>query len=99
VLEKSAKPMSMRAVHVIVHGDVQGVGFRYYTRGQGKRIGVMGWVRNLRDGTVEGWAEGAPAQVEEWLAAVRRGPEGSYVRELEVHEETPQNLQGFEVRY
>lgn len=87
----------MRAVRIVVHGDVQGVGFRYYTRAQAARQGVAGWVRNRRDGTVEGWGEADSERVEAWLGAVRRGPEGSHVRELEVHEEAPQNLRGFQI--
>lgn len=89
----------MRAVRVIVHGDVQGVGFRYFTRGQAQRLGILGWVLNRPDGTVEAWGQGPPEQVEAWLAAVRRGPEGSWVRELQVFEESSQELAGFVVRY
>ncbi len=89
----------MRAVRVVVHGDVQGVGFRYYTRTHGQRLGLAGWVRNLRDGTVEAWCEGNAEQVELWLTAVRRGPEGSFVRELALKEEAPQNVRGFEVHF
>ncbi|GMU53095.1 MAG: acylphosphatase [Candidatus Xenobia bacterium] len=89
----------MRAVRVVVHGDVQGVGFRYFTRSQAGRLGLMGWVLNRPEGTVEAWAEGSPEAVEHWLAALRRGPEGSWVRLVEQSEESPQLLRGFEVRW
>lgn len=57
--------------HVIVHGSVQGVGFRYWTRAEADRLGVTGWVRNRLDGTVEAEIEGAESAVtalETWLS-------------------------------
>ena len=55
---------------------VQGVGYRYFARGAAERLGVAGYVKNLRDGRMEVYAAG-PAKV---LAALRtrieRGPGG-----------------------
>ena len=45
-------------LRAIVHGRVQGVNFRYYTRQQARQLGVTGCVRNLWDGTVEVWPKG-----------------------------------------
>lgn len=68
-------------VHVWVSGRVQGVGFRAYVQSNALRIGVAGWVRNVGYDTVEAVTEGTPAQVERFLAMVRRGPTGSRVDE------------------
>ena len=52
-------------------GHVQGVGFRATTWRIARKFTVTGWVRNLPDGRVELWAEGAPAEVERFLQAIR----------------------------
>ncbi len=89
----------MRAVRVIVHGDVQGVGFRYFTRAHAQRLGLTGWVLNRPEGTVEAWAQGASEAVDHWLTALSRGPEGSWVGQMECTDESPQQLRGFDVRW
>jgi len=62
------------ALHVIVSGYVQGVGFRYATRTEALRLGLRGWVRNRADGTVEAWFEGPRSALEAALAWCRTGP-------------------------
>lgn len=62
------------ALHVIVSGYVQGVGFRYATRTEALRLGLRGWVRNRADGTVEAWFEGPRPALEAALAWCRIGP-------------------------
>jgi len=59
--------------HVIITGRVQGVGFRYDTQGAAQRIGVYGWVRNRRDGSVEGVFEGEKERVNRMLDWCRQG--------------------------
>ena len=61
---------NFQAKRVIYHGRVQGVGFRYTSRGIAKRFDVVGFVRNLNDGTVELLAQGEPEEVDGFLAAV-----------------------------
>jgi len=63
---------SVRA-HVIITGRVQGVGFRYDTQRSAQRIGVCGWVRNRRDGSVEGVFEGEKERVQRMLDWCQRG--------------------------
>lgn len=73
----------MRA-HILVSGRVQGVGFRYFTAAQARRLGVGGCVRNLPQGGVEIVAEGDRSALEALIAAVRQGPRGAVVRDVRV---------------
>ena len=88
----------MRRVHVIVRGEVQGVGYRYTMRMVARGAGVAGWVRNRRDGTVEAEVEGTQAQVDEVLAWMAGGPPGSRVESATVTDASPTGEPGFEVR-
>lgn len=87
----------MRRVHVVVSGDVQGVGYRYTMKIVAIDAGVAGWVRNRRDGTVEAEIEGTPGQVDEVLAWMAEGPPGSSVRSATVRDAEPLGERGFEV--
>jgi acylphosphatase len=78
---------------------VQGVFFRDATRRTASALGVAGWVRNLPDGRVEAVFEGDAMAVESAIVWARRGPESALVTSLEVAEETPEGLIGFEVRH
>ena len=68
------RKMMMKAFHAIVRGLVQGVAFRYYTRDAAKALGLVGWVRNLPDGTVEVKAEGEQDRLEQLVARLKQGP-------------------------
>ena len=67
----------------LVRGWVQGVGFRYATVRTARRLGLVGWVRNLPDGRVEVVAEGDSEAVEELAAWLRRGPSTARVEGVE----------------
>ena len=74
-----------KTLHARIEGVVQGVGFRYSTLHQARRLGLCGYVRNLWDGTVEVVAEGPEEQLralERWL---HRGPPGAVVRRVDSH--------------
>ncbi len=88
----------MRRVHVVVAGSVQGVGYRYTMRMVARETGVSGWVRNLRDGTVEAEVEGTDAQVDEVVAWMAEGPPGSQVTGARVTDAEPIGDSGFDVR-
>jgi acylphosphatase len=75
-------------LHVIVHGRVQGVGFRWFVRTEARRLGLAGWVRNLPDGTVELKASGIAQFLAALEQAIQRGPEGAAVS-LITQVETP----------
>jgi acylphosphatase len=76
--------MAMVAKLVIVHGRVQGVGFRFFVRHHGTRLGVTGDVRNCPDSTVEITVEGTPKRVEQFLQEVRKGPPLSRIERVDV---------------
>lgn len=76
--------MAVRAVHVLIRGRVQGVGFRAFVEGEAVSRELGGWVRNRYDGTVEAVFSGEADTIEAMLSACRRGPRGSRVDELEV---------------
>ena len=82
----------------MVSGRVQGVFFRDTTRRRAEAAGVAGWVGNRADGAVEAVFEGDPAAVEEMVEFCRRGPSRAEVASVEVEEEQPEGLSGFEVR-
>ncbi|MBI5109536.1 MAG: acylphosphatase [Rhodocyclales bacterium] len=69
---------------LIIRGMVQGVGFRYAMAAQARLLGVSGWVRNRRDGTVEAMIAGAAEPVAEMLAWSHHGPAGASVDQVMV---------------
>jgi acylphosphatase len=85
------------AKHLRISGSVQGVGFRYSMAEEARRLGVTGWVRNRRDGTVEAIVDGAEAAIDAILIWSRRGPRGASVTDVQV-EEIPGSFERFEMR-
>jgi acylphosphatase len=77
---------------------VQGVFFRDATKRRAEAAGVSGWVRNTPEGAVEAVFEGEPDAVEEMVEFCRRGPSRAEVAAVEVTEEQPERLSGFQVR-
>jgi len=71
-------------LHGTVHGDVQGVGFRYFLMREAYRLGLRGWVRNRDDGTVEFVAEGDRADLEILKQAAETGPRMARVDRVDV---------------
>ncbi len=80
-----------------ISGHVQGVGFRYYVHHHAQRLGLTGWVRNCRDGSVEAVVQGTHEAVAEMIAAARRGPRSSAVSGVDVSD-IDGNYEGFEIR-
>lgn len=86
----------MIARRIVVHGRVQGVGFRYATAEAARDFGVAGWVRNRRDGTVEAWLQGRAEAVDRAVAWMRRGPRSARVDRVEVDDVEPDiGIEGF----
>ena len=86
--------------HIILSGDVQGVGFRYHTLRSAEQLGLAGWVRNLSNGDVEIEAEGEEEALQVFLDDVREGPSWARVRDTDVADREETGARGgFEVRY
>ena len=66
--------MSITAIHVIITGKVQGVGYRNWTLTKATQLGIDGWVRNREDGTVEALFSGEAALVQQMIKACYDGP-------------------------
>ena len=64
----------MNARHLRIEGRVHGVGYRDWLVREASRLGLYGWVRNRRDGSVEALVAGDEASVRSLLSACRRGP-------------------------
>ena len=65
-----------------VHGQVQGVGFRWWTRCRALELGLAGHAANLSDGRVEVVVEGSREACEKLLAALRSGSTPGYVQQV-----------------
>lgn len=83
---------------LIVHGYVQGVGFRYSLARQAQSRDVAGSAANRPDGTVEIVLEGEPDAVESLVRWCENGPRGAVVERVDVSEEQPEGLRGFATR-
>ena len=78
--------MARQAKRIVVHGRVQGVGFRYYVRRIGTRLELTGDVRNLADSTVEIEVVGEPRRIAAFIKEVEKGPPMARVERVEVYD-------------
>jgi acylphosphatase len=86
------------ARRLVISGHVQGTGFRDWMVAQAEALGVSGWVRNRRDGSVEALIDGDEAAVEELLRACRLGPRLARVARIEEDLADPPDQPGFRRR-
>jgi acylphosphatase len=89
--------MALQA-RLTITGRVQGVGYRDWAMATGQRLGLTGWVRNRRDGTVEILAAGESAAIERLIAACREGPPGAAVRSVQAEPAQDEGAMDFEQR-
>lgn len=86
-------------LEAVVHGRVQGVGFRYFTLRLARDLGLLGWVANESSGSVRVVAEGPSERLQRLLDALRDGPPGAYVERVDEDWPPPaRSLGAFEVR-
>ena len=91
--------MSERVVrHVRIEGRVQGVWYRGWTVDEAKRLGLDGWVRNRRDGSVEAVFAGPAEAVDAMIAACHRGPPSARVDLVRAEPSSESVPAGFEQR-
>jgi len=87
-------------LHAVVHGRVQGVNFRYFTYMTAQQYGVVGWVRNLPEGTVESVAEGNPSVLQAFLDALHEGPPAAKVSHVDAEFSAAEDdFSDFSIRY
>ncbi|MDE2491080.1 MAG: acylphosphatase [Elusimicrobia bacterium] len=92
----STDPLTRR--HLLVRGRVQGVGFRWFARGEAETLGLSGWVRNREDGTVEAEAEGDAQALTTFVERLRVGCPSARVDSIEERTSDPRGGRGFEIR-
>ncbi|HMD69602.1 MAG TPA: acylphosphatase [Chitinivibrionales bacterium] len=78
--------MAVKRIAVTVAGRVQGVGFRYFAKDAADSLGILGWVRNSFDRSVECEAQGEEADLDAFRERLREGPPLSRVKEVTVNE-------------
>jgi acylphosphatase len=82
-----------------IHGQVQGVGFRYSAQRRAGLLGLAGWVRNSEDGSVEAVVQGDEGAVQEFVRWARNGPSSAVVDRVDLEDEPVQTGGGrFEIR-
>ena len=80
--EQAQRDDERARLQAVVHGDVQGVGFRYWTRRRASELGLTGYVRNKWNGSVEVVAEGRRSSLQRLLDLLGQGPQSSWVRKV-----------------
>ncbi|XVF07856.1 hypothetical protein REPUB_Repub06bG0175700 [Reevesia pubescens] len=91
-----SQPSQTKTVRVVIKGRVQGVFYRNWTTENAAQLGLKGWVRNKRDGSVEALLSGSPDSVQEMEQRCRRGPPAAMVTGLQVFPSNDDPGTGFE---
>ena len=90
--------MTDLAARLVVEGRVQGVGYRFWARDRALELGLRGWVRNRRDGSVELLAMGPLDAIERFVAACLEGPPAARVTSVRRLDAEAAEVVGFEER-
>ncbi|MBT3223807.1 MAG: acylphosphatase [Proteobacteria bacterium] len=87
----------MPSIRFSVTGRVQGVGFRMFTRRQADALGLVGWVRNVSDGSVEGCAEGSCDAIDALVETLHQGPVAAKVTEVTIEDTQTTRFENFRI--
>ena len=90
---------TMKRIHLIIKGHVQGVFFRDNTREKAESLNLKGYVKNLPDNSVEAVFEGEDEMIEEIIEFCKKGSIGSRVTDVKINQEPVENLKEFEIKY
>lgn len=98
-LDSTVKNSSIKSLHVVITGRVQGVGFRYATHTMAVNLGLSGWVRNLPGGQVEACFYGEHLVLEQMLDWCKSGPRMANVTDVTFDwQETDTPVYGFQIK-
>jgi acylphosphatase len=86
------------ATHIIVRGRVQGVWFRAGTKEKADQLGLLGWVKNRPEGTVEIHTEGKKQLLDKFITWCRIGTPAAYVTSLDIEKVMVQEYKSFEIQ-
>ncbi|WP_270182664.1 acylphosphatase [Alkalihalobacillus sp. CinArs1] len=90
----------MKRYHLIVSGQVQGVGFRAFTQQKAAKYNLSGYVKNNTDGSVEIEAQGDETQIKQFISSIEKGSAFSSVDKINANEEeVKQEEESFSIRY
>ncbi|MFH1259270.1 MAG: acylphosphatase [Elusimicrobiota bacterium] len=76
--------LSKAAVHILIQGTVQGIGYRCFALRQAKALGIMGWVKNLANGDVELEAQGDKKSLEDFIESLKTGHPWASVQQAKI---------------
>jgi len=74
----------MKELEATIYGKVQNVGFRAYTKKQAQKLDLVGWVKNMSDGTVRCVAQGQAEDLQKFVDKLRDGPYFSEVQDVNI---------------
>ncbi len=87
-----------KCIRIKVHGRVQGVGFRYFTKQAAQKNDISGYAKNEPDRTVLIMAEGEEQDLDMFIAMCRQGPPFGRVDKIETYDEPLKSFTGFTIR-
>jgi acylphosphatase len=91
--------METHRVHLKISGRVQGVYYRASALQEAQKLGLVGWVMNCADGSVEALAEGEKSKLEQFIAWCQQGPQGARITEIDSRWAAAEhNFHGFIIR-
>jgi len=95
--------MPIKQAEIMVRGIVQGVNYRYNTKEIADKLGVVGWVKNMSDGSVKIIAQGEKEKIDEFLAWCKKGSDISKVEDVKIDwkelDEGAETYDGFKIEY
>ena len=88
----------MIAVHISVYGEVQGTGFRTWTKEQADKLNLSGWTRKASDGSIEIFSQGEEEKINDFVSLCWDGPNMAFIDEVLVKDTNPDDsFSGFEI--
>ncbi|MBN1824507.1 MAG: acylphosphatase [Endomicrobiales bacterium] len=93
-------PINSR-INTVIHGRVQGIGYRWFVQRTARMLSLTGWVKNLDDGSVEIEAEGTKETLDGFLNALNKDHPGAYIKDVKTEwmNTTKRTYFDFEIRF